>query len=214
MFQSPSHVVSLNSTLSPLPSDLRTGLIVVSVFGYLSFFSSVGLFIILAYRILRWRQKYQRFPNQFLFLIFNLALADIQQSLAFLLNSSWLAQNGVFVNSSTCFAQGWFVSTGDLASGVWCLAIGVHTFADLILNFRLTTGKFVAVIASLWTFVYACAIIGVAMHPKDYYVRAGAWVSFLLNAELNNGLIKSKVLGQREIRTRTSLPTLPLDLYC
>ena len=177
MFRSDGSVVLGKTTLRPLPPDLRTGLIVTTTFGFISFFSSIALFLLLTYRILRWRQKHQRFPNQFLFLIFNLALADIQQSLAFLLNASWLSRDGVFAGGRTCFAQGWFVSTGDLASGVWCLAIGMHTFADLILNFRLSTGRFVAVVACLWGFVYGCAIIGVAMHPTDYYVRAGAWVS-------------------------------------
>ena len=214
MFQSPSSIVSANSTLSPLPSDLHTGLIVASVFGCLSFFLSIGLITLLTYRIFRWRRKHQRYPNQFLFLIFNLALADIQQSLAFLLNSSWLVRDGIFVKSSTCFAQGWFVSTGDLASGVWCLAIGVHTFADLIINVRLSPGKFVAAVASLWTFIYACAVIGIAMHPEDYYVRAGAWVSLFLDSKLSLRLTKCIVLGQFEIRARTSLPTLSLDLYC
>ncbi|KAI9677800.1 MAG: hypothetical protein M1822_008112 [Bathelium mastoideum] len=175
MFQSDSETVLAPNTIAPLPSDLRAGLVVTTVFGFVSFFSSICLFGILTYRMLRWRRKHQRFPNQFLFLIFNLALADIQQSLAFLLNSSWLTKNGIFVGHSACFAQGWFVSTGDLASGVWCLAIGVHTFADLIHDFRLSTGKFVAAVAGLWTFIYACAIIGIVMHPTDYYVRAGAW---------------------------------------
>ncbi|KAL9082863.1 MAG: hypothetical protein Q9165_008748 [Trypethelium subeluteriae] len=175
MFQSASSVVLSTQTISPLPSDLRSGLIVASVFGFISFFTSLGLFALLAYRFIRWRQKHQRFPNQFLFLILNLAFADIQQSLAFLLNVKWLGSNGIFIGNNTCFAQGWFVSTGDLASGVWCLAIGLHTFADLILNFRLSAGKFVGLVASLWTFIYACAVIGIAMHPKDYYVRAGAW---------------------------------------
>ena len=177
MFKSNKAVVAATTSLTPLPSDLSAGLVVSSVFGFLSFFSSLGLFIILTYRFFRWRLKYRRFPNQFLFLVLNLAFADIQQSLAFLLNSRWLAHDGIFVGTNACFAQGWFVSTGDLASGVWCLAIGVHTFADLILNFRLSAGKFVATVACLWTFVYGCAIIGIAMHPKDFYVRAGAWVS-------------------------------------
>ncbi|KAI9708759.1 MAG: hypothetical protein M1820_003714 [Bogoriella megaspora] len=175
MIQSGASVVSGSRTLSPLPQDLRVGLTVVTVFGFLSFVPSVVLICLLTYRIVRRGIKYNRFPNQFLFLIFNLILADIKQSIAFLLNAEWLAQNSITVGGNTCFAQGWFISTGDLASGVWCLAIGFHTLADIVWNLRLDNRVFMALVAGLWTFIYACAVIGIAIHPSDYYVRAGAW---------------------------------------
>jgi hypothetical protein len=94
------------TTLSPLPDDLRRGLYAVAIFGFLSFFASLGLLMLLTWRIASWTRK-TRAPNQFVILIYNLVLADFQQSLAFLLNARWLAENGVLVGTSTCWAQGW-----------------------------------------------------------------------------------------------------------
>lgn len=38
--------------------------------------------------------------NQLLFLVYNLLLADIQLSLAHVLNTAWVSRNGIFVGSS------------------------------------------------------------------------------------------------------------------
>lgn len=142
--------------------------------GFLSFFASFSLFLVLGYRLFKWHSK-AKHANQFVILIFNLVLADIQQSLAFLLNTEWLRMNQIAVGTRICWVQGWFVSTGDLASGVWCLAIGIHTFASVIFNYRLRTLHFYLTIAALWTFVYSMALIGIGLHPHDLYVRAGPW---------------------------------------
>ncbi|KAF2096893.1 hypothetical protein NA57DRAFT_21095, partial [Rhizodiscina lignyota] len=160
-----------------LPGVLRHGLPAVSFFGFLSFFLSLSLLIYLLWKLRLWRQQADTpHPfNQFIILILNLLFADIQQSLAFLLNVQWVAHDMIDVSSPTCFAQGWFVSTGDLASGVWCLAIGLHTFASVLFNRRLSRFGFYATIVSLWSFIYGCAILSVALYPKDIYVRAGAW---------------------------------------
>ena len=107
-----SEVTGIGS-LSPLPSSVRAGLTAISFFGLLSFFSSLTLFIFLCHRLLRWRSKSRHAYNQFVILIMNLLLADIQQSVAFLLNVQWVAHDSVDVKSLTCTAQGWFVSTGN-----------------------------------------------------------------------------------------------------
>ena len=77
-----------------------------------------------------------------------------------------------------CFAQGWFVSTGDLASSVFICAIAVHTFFSIVKDYRLPTVAFYCCIAGLWTFIYVMALIGPIIHRKDFYVRASAWVYF------------------------------------
>ena len=98
----------------------------------------------LAYRFVRGTSKTRR--NQFLILIFNLVLADFQQSIAFMLNVEWLRRDAIAVGTSTCWAQGWFVSTGDLSSGLFTLAIALHSYADIVHDFRLTHRMFMAVI--------------------------------------------------------------------
>ncbi|KAF1811033.1 hypothetical protein P152DRAFT_74646 [Eremomyces bilateralis CBS 781.70] len=162
------------SSLSPLPDDLRRGLIAIAFFGFLSLIASLTLFVILTYRIVSWRRQSNRPTSQFVLLIYNLVIADIQQSVSFMLAVVWLARNGLEVGTRTCWAQAWFVSVGDLASGVWCFAIGVHTFASILFNYRLSPVKFHASVLAGWAFVYGCNIIVVSMHP-NIFVRAGAW---------------------------------------
>ncbi|KAH8794072.1 G protein-coupled glucose receptor regulating Gpa2-domain-containing protein [Hyaloscypha finlandica] len=166
-----------SQTLSPLPEVLSHGLVAVSTFGLLSFFCSASLFFFLTWRLITWRLKSgpNNPPNQFLLLIYNLLLADIQQALAFLLNLSALRNNGIFVGTPTCFAQGWFVSTGDLASGVFICAIACHTWMGVVKEYRLPTPAFYCCIGTLWFFVYIMAAVGPIIHGRDFYVRASAW---------------------------------------
>lgn len=172
-----------SKTLLPLPDVLSHGLVAVSSFGLLSFFCSTSLFFYLTWRLISWRIANRRSknpPNQFLLLIYNLLLADIQQALAFLLNISALRNNAIIVGTPTCWAQGWFVSTGDLASSVFICAIALHTFFGVVKDYRLPTMAFYCCIAAAWAFVYAMAAIGPILHGKDFYVRADAWVCFPL----------------------------------
>ncbi|KAK2728942.1 integral membrane protein [Colletotrichum kahawae] len=119
-------------------------------------------------------------PNQFLVLIYNLLLADIQQALAFLLNAAWLTKDGIVVETSTCWAQGWFISTGDLASSAFITTIAVHTYLAVVREYKLPTWLFYSMIFFVWFFVYALAVAGVIITNNGaddggLYVRAAAW---------------------------------------
>ncbi|KAF2160278.1 hypothetical protein M409DRAFT_70614 [Zasmidium cellare ATCC 36951] len=173
--------VNKPSTLAPLPNGLHHGLTAVTILALLSLVTSSALFLHLSYRLLvlghrrRTNHPQHAHANQFIILIFNLVLADIQQSVAFALNAEWITTNSITAGTATCWAQGWFVSTGDLASGVFTFAIAVHSFADIVCSYRLSRPMFLITIALLWTFVYLAALIGIAMHPADFYTRAGSW---------------------------------------
>lgn len=166
------------STLSPLPGVLSHGLVAVSILALLSFLCSTSLFTYLTYKLLSWRRKSgsQAPINQFLFLLYNLLLADIQQSIAFLLNIVTLRRNAIEVGTSQCWAQGWFISTGDLASSVFICAIAIHTYLGVVQKYRLPSIPFYSCIAGCWSFVYMLAIIGPAIRGREFYVRASAWV--------------------------------------
>ncbi|KAK4991321.1 hypothetical protein LTR50_001906 [Elasticomyces elasticus] len=164
-----------SATLSPLPLFLKRGLTAIVTLAFLSFVTSFGLFALLTYRLISWRRKSRKEHNQFVLLLYNLVLADIQQSIAFILNVAWVTRDGIVVGTPQCWAQGWFISTGDLASGIWIWAIGLHTFAAVVFNYRLPYRTFCISIAALWAFVYLCGVIGPVTHHNDYYVRAGAW---------------------------------------
>lgn len=169
------------TTLEPLPPVLRHGLIAVATLGILSLISSVGLFTFLTYRLCAWYYKghLRNGANQFLLLIYNLVLADIQQAMAFALTSVYLSADKIEVGTTMCWANGWFVSTGDLASGGFIFAIALHTFFAVVKGRRVGNRVFFGGIVCLWTFVYMMAVIGVGLDPK-LYVRAGAWVRYVL----------------------------------
>lgn len=166
--------LDLESKSFVIPSHLYPWLRAVAAFGFISFFASVSLLLVLTYKLVSWQIKSKR-SNQFVILIFNLLLADIQQALAFLINVEWLRLGSVQIDNRICFTQGWLVSTGDLSSGVWCFAIGLHTFASVILDYRLKPKYFYTVIVILWIFVYGMSCIPIALHRENLFVRSGAW---------------------------------------
>lgn len=177
-----------SSSLSPLPEVLSRGLIAVSTLGLLSFICSSSLFLFLTWRLISWRSKagFSQPTNQFLLLIYNLLLADLQQAMAFLLNFDAIRHDAIRVGTTTCWAQGWFVSTGDLASSVFISAIALHTFLGVVKGYRPSTILFWSGIAACWTFVYVLGAIGPFMHGEEFYVRAGAWVCISLFSETGN----------------------------
>ncbi|KXH26322.1 hypothetical protein CSIM01_03700 [Colletotrichum simmondsii] len=130
-----------------------------------------------------WQRAINEPPNQFLVLIFNLLLADIQQALAFLLNVEWLTRNAIEVGTGTCWTQGWFVSTGDLASSVFITGIAIHTYMSIVSTKKIPTWAFHTAIVMMWAFVYGTGILGVIITENGkseggLYVRAGAWVNY------------------------------------
>lgn len=166
--------LDVDSASFVLPDHIVPWLRAVVSLGFISFFASVSLLFVLTYKIVSWQIKSKR-SNQFVILIFNLLWADIQQALAFLLNVEWLRLGSLEVQNPVCFAQGWLVSTGDLGSGVWCFVIGLHTFASVILNFRLRPRYFYLTIFLLWAFILGVSSIGLGLHHENFYVRSGVW---------------------------------------
>jgi hypothetical protein len=81
------------------------------------------------------------------------------------------------VRASTCFPERWFVSTGDLASGMRIFAIALHTLFAVIIGMKLPYSIFLLGITALWLFIYAMAVTGVVSHKENLHVRARAWVS-------------------------------------
>jgi hypothetical protein len=91
------------------------------------------------------------------------------------LTSAYLAADKIEVGTTTCWANGWFVSVGDLASGVFIFATALHTFFAVVKSRRPSNRVSYSCIGGAWIFVYAMTIVGVGIDPK-LYVRAGAWV--------------------------------------
>lgn len=120
-------------------------------------------------------------PNQFLILIINLLLADMHQGVAFFLNVEWLRQDAIVVGTPSCFAQGLFVSLGDLASSMFITAIAVHTYLAVVARYRTSQLALYLSIVAIWIFVYAISFAPILATQSGaeyggFFVRAGSWV--------------------------------------
>jgi hypothetical protein len=171
----------VSSSLDPLPDDVRRGMISMGFFGLVSSISTLSLLIFITYRMVYWRRYYDEpiATNQIFILIYNLLLADFQQALSFLISFYWISQNKLVGPSPACFAQGWLIQIGDMSSGLWVLAIAVHTFVSLVGQKVVPMRTFVAAVISLWMFCLTLTAIGPIMVRKNFFVPAGAWVGFL-----------------------------------
>jgi hypothetical protein len=188
----------------PLLGDLRTILLPVAIMALVSFLSTLSLSCFITYRMVSWRKYYRTYPgyNQYLVLIFNLILADCQQSMAFLISFHWIAKNGILAPTAACFIQGWLVQVGDISSGIWVLSIAIHTWFSVVKGHQVEYIRFCYCLIGIWVFVLLLAIIGPISHPKTYFVNTGAWVyyfsflvlllSFLSSLLINHGIVLDK----------------------
>ncbi|KIH92481.1 hypothetical protein SPBR_02494 [Sporothrix brasiliensis 5110] len=118
--------------------------------------------------------------NQFLLLLYNLLLADMHQSLAFMLNAVWVKNDAFIIKSSTCWSQGFFVSNGDLSASLFIAAIAIHTYSVISRGYKPPQWVVNAACISIWVFTYGLALIGIAATRNGatsdgFYVRASAW---------------------------------------
>ncbi|KAK1984438.1 integral membrane protein [Colletotrichum cereale] len=125
-------------------------------------------------------ERQRRVPNQFLFLLLNVLLADTLQSCAFFLGIIWVVEDGVVGDSAACWLQGWLISTGDLASTAFVATIAVHTYLTLVRGIRIPCPVFYGVIGFLWLLVLLMSVLGVIVTNNGagaggFYVRDGAW---------------------------------------
>ncbi|CAK4033066.1 family A G -coupled receptor [Lecanosticta acicola] len=166
---------STATTLSPLPPGLRRGMISVTFIGFLSFAAASLLFMHLVYRIITWKHRGYARLNQYVALLTNLIFADVIQGIGWSLDVLWLRHDSIDAGSTACWTQGWFLTTGDVGICVFSFLLAVHLFADIVFDRRLRHIPFLACLVACWIFSFFCASIGIAVHPKDFYMRAGAW---------------------------------------
>jgi hypothetical protein len=185
-----SDVTYENSSLDPLPRDVHHGMIAMGTIGLVSSISTLALLIFITYRMIRWRRYYEHpiATNQIFVLIYNLLLADLQQALSFLLAFYWISENKLVGPSPVCFAQGWLIQIGDLSSGIWVLAIAVHTFVGLVVQRTIPFGIFVGLVLLVWIFCLVLTVVGPIQEQVNFFVPAGLWVNF--HSQLLNQLNK------------------------
>ena len=163
-------------SLESLPETLSKGLIAVGLLATLSVVTSFVLVCFIVYRIFAWRMHYHTFIgyNQYVILVLNLLLADLQQSAAFLFSFHWIGQGRILAPSVPCTAQAWLLHSGDVSSGFFVLLIALHTYYTAVQGGRIGHRWFMAAIIFTWIFTYFLTAIGL-VHGDQYFVRAGAW---------------------------------------
>lgn len=121
-------------------------------------------------------------PNQFLILIYNLFLADMHAAAAFLISTVWLSRDGIFIHTPACFVQGFFDSTGELASCCFITFIAIHTYLSVVKDYQPPQRTLYVAIICVWILAYLlpCLSILGTMNGREvegFYTRAGVWVS-------------------------------------
>ncbi|KAF2156505.1 family A G protein-coupled receptor-like protein [Myriangium duriaei CBS 260.36] len=164
-------------SLQPLPEILQKGLWAPGIFGLLSVLSSATLLLFIGSRFITWRNHYRTYIgyNQYVVLILNLLLADLQQGMSFLISFHWIRQDAILAPTRACFAQGWLINIGDVASGLFVFFIAAHTFMCAVKGRRLDHKIFIALILFTWALSLALTAIGPIVFGNKYFVRAGAW---------------------------------------
>ena len=90
--------------------------------------------------------------------------------MAFSLTAVYLVEDKIEVGSTHCFANGFFVSTGDLASGTFIFGIALHTFYATVKGRSISNKVLYLWLVLAWVFVYGMAL-GTILQHQDTYVR-------------------------------------------
>lgn len=171
------------TVIAPLGSGRRKGLIASVCVASVSLVATFSLLCFLTYRMIFWKKYHRRYIgyNHYVVLVYNLALADAQQCLAFIVSLRWIATDSIHASDGFCFLQGIWLQIGDPMSGMFVLAIAVYTSLHIILNYQIGHRLFVAMIVGLWVFGVLMVIIPIAAVGRWVWLPAVAWVSSFLH---------------------------------
>ncbi|RMJ22664.1 integral membrane protein [Aspergillus sp. HF37] len=165
--------------INAIPAEcLSKGLIAVSCLALVSILAVFALLVFLTYRFIFWHRHYRHYigHNQYVVLVYNLALADLQQGLGFIISLHWIATNSVHADGA-CFVQGVLLQIGDPMSGLFVLAIAIYTFLQTVFGYQLSHRTFVATIVGLWVFGVVMVVIPIAAVGRYVWLPAVAWLN-------------------------------------
>ncbi|POS84175.1 hypothetical protein EPUL_006373, partial [Erysiphe pulchra] len=94
---------------------------------------------------------------------------------SFVISFWWVSKDKLVGPNVTCDVQGLLIQIGDVASGLWALAIAVHTFLNIVAQKTVAHRTFVTSVVLLWSFIIILAALGPLRSAKDFFVPAGAW---------------------------------------
>ena len=150
----------------------------VLCFASVSLLAIVSLLVFLTYRFIFWRKYYRRYVgyNQYVILVYNLALADLQQCLGFVVSLRWILIDSLHESDAFCFLQGVWLHIANPMSGMFVLAIAVFTFLHIMLGYQLGYRSFVATVVGLWIFGVVLVVIPIVSVGRFVWSPVFAWV--------------------------------------
>lgn len=168
--------------IAPLGSSREKGLTASVCIAAVSLLATLSLLCLLTYRMIFWKKYSRRYigHNHYIVLVYNLALADAQQCLGFIVCLRWLATDSINASDGFCFLQGIWLQIGDTMSGIFVLAIALYTFLHIILKYQIGHWQFVAIVVGLWVFGVLMIIIPIATVGRWVWLPTVAWVSSCL----------------------------------
>ncbi|KAJ6066346.1 hypothetical protein N7444_000099 [Penicillium canescens] len=167
---------------SPLEGSDRSLFIAMGVIALFSLGSTLSLVSFLTYRFIYWQRYYKHSlaQNQYVVLIYNLLLVDLQQAIAFLISLYWVSRGGIRFGEPACYLQGWWIQTGDPGSGLFVLSIALHMVAVVLRGRQLPFNIFVYLVIGLWIFILVLGFIPVGLYGSEAFVISEAnwcWLS-------------------------------------
>ncbi|KAH8658024.1 G protein-coupled glucose receptor regulating Gpa2-domain-containing protein [Xylariales sp. PMI_506] len=164
-------------SLLDMDDQVHTGLIAIGCLASLSVLLTSSLLAFITWRMIVWRSHYTSFigRNQSIVLIYQLILADFLQSLGFVVSFHWASNREIIGPDGVCFAQGWLIQLGDVASGFFVLSIAVHTTFQLVFSHRLTYKTFIACILGVWTLAMLLTSLAPIIGGRYIFLNAGIW---------------------------------------
>ncbi|OQE91903.1 hypothetical protein PENNAL_c0008G08768 [Penicillium nalgiovense] len=167
---------------SPLRGNDRSLFIAMGILALCSLCSTLGLLLFLTYRFIYWQRYYKNSlaQNQYVVLIYNLLLIDLQQAIAFTISLYWVSRGSVHFGEVACYLQGWWIQTADPGSGLFVLSIALHTGFVVLRGRQLPFNIFVSCVIALWMFILLLGFIPVGLYGSNVFVISEAnwcWLS-------------------------------------
>ncbi|KAI0011644.1 G protein-coupled glucose receptor regulating Gpa2-domain-containing protein [Xylariaceae sp. FL0662B] len=165
------------NSLKDIGGEVYSGLMAIGILASLSLLFTSGLLAFITWRMINWKSHYTSAVsrNQFILLIYQLLLADFLQSLGFLISLHWVAERQIVGPSGTCFAQGWLIQIGDVASGFFVLTIALHTTYHVILSKTLSYRTFLFCVIGIWGFALCLTALVPIIAGRWVFQTAGNW---------------------------------------
>ncbi|KAK7757781.1 hypothetical protein SLS62_000159 [Diatrype stigma] len=181
-------------TLEDMDDEIHGGLLAIGTLATISVIFTSMLLSFITWRMIKWKSYYASFVgrNQCVVLIYQLILADLLQALGFIISFHWASGRAIRGPDSVCFAQGWLIQLGDVASGFFVMAIALHTCRQVAtMTSRSSSSSssgaalrstspirhrhFLAGICGIWAFSLLLTALAPILGGRYVFLRAGSW---------------------------------------